>query len=123
MTRTPEQNEDTLHRAVEQAQRERWEPEDQPAPPEDREATIKRLAQDLIGSSGTGFSSIEEYMEEEGEIENMTIAELQMVDDIVFECTTCNWWCGEDEKEEDEASGQWVCTECLNEGKDDDDNG
>lgn len=28
MNRTPEENEATLHRAVEQAQRERWEPED-----------------------------------------------------------------------------------------------
>ena len=117
--KTPEQNEATLHRAVEKAQRERWEKDDEPAPPEDRESTIKRLAQDLIGSSGAGFSSIEDYMEEEGDVENLTPDELLTIDNIVFQCTTCDWWCGEDEKNEDE-SDQWVCTECFKEGKEDD---
>jgi hypothetical protein len=35
----------------------------------------------------------------------------ERLDDLVFECTVCNWWCGHDEHNENE-SDQFVCDEC-----------
>jgi hypothetical protein len=74
-----------------------------------REEKIKELAHDLIGSSG--MSDLETYMEDEGEIQDITLDEFKMIDEIVFKCTCCDWWCGEDEKETNE-NDEWVCREC-----------
>lgn len=32
------------------------------------------------------------------------------LDELAFECTVCNWWCSEDELDDDQAI---VCAECA----------
>lgn len=35
----------------------------------------------------------------------------ERLDDLVFCCSVCDWWCGHDEHHEDEGD-QFVCTDC-----------
>ena len=34
------------------------------------------------------------------------------LDEIVFECTVCNWWCEQSEMAED-CGNEWVCQDCA----------
>ena len=44
------------------------------------------------------------------ELENDT-AFLAMIDERVFNCVSCGWWCSQDECNESPL-GEWVCDEC-----------
>lgn len=45
------------------------------------------------------------------DVDDLAIADHQHIDEEIFECATCGWWCGMDElseKHEDEN----ICTDC-----------
>jgi len=43
-------------------------------------------------------------------MEDLTIEESQQMDDIVFSCEGCGWWCDASECNEDDG---WFCDECM----------
>lgn len=45
------------------------------------------------------------------DLDEFTAVELQLLDEEIFECEECNWWCSKDE----ESVQPLVCTECANE--------
>lgn len=70
----------------------------------DKELTEK-LAYEMIGTPGMTDPST--AAEELG-----FKLDTEIFDSIVFICTCCEWVCSQDECNED-ASGQWVCDQCL----------
>lgn len=68
---------------------------------------LAQKAVDQLNGTCRSFAELgEEY--EEGENNSLFCA---VVDEQIFCCTTCNWWCEQSECNEDD-SGQWVCDEC-----------
>lgn len=54
---------------------------------------------------GTCTESIPEEYQDDMEV-------LRAIDDQVFVCAECEWWCGTDELSEDDGSGEQFCDEC-----------
>jgi hypothetical protein len=64
-------------------------------------------AQAMIGTSGAG--------RDEDWLEDLTAEQAREVDDIVFRCGVCDWWCAAEEC--NETGSDWVCDgECLRDG-------
>ena len=69
-------------------------------------ALAERAADELLGTCrtlaelGPEFEAAQNYQ-----------AFCERLDELVFECTVCNWWCGHDEHSEGEADA-FVCVEC-----------
>jgi hypothetical protein len=45
------------------------------------------------------------------DLDEFTTAELMVLDEEIFECEQCGWWCSKDE----ESEHPLVCTECAEE--------
>lgn len=68
-------------------------------------ALAEEAAHDLIGTC----KSIHELGPEiEAAMDDATFC--SRLDELAFECTVCNWWCSEDELDDDQAM---VCAECT----------
>jgi hypothetical protein len=75
---------------------------------------IQRIAEDLRGTT----QSLEKVISDElgEEIEDICIlshASLVSIDELVFNCDICGWWCGTDEYSPDEDQTGQVCDECV----------
>lgn len=68
-------------------------------------ALADKAADDLVGTCRTLHELGEEY--EEAENSTTFCARL---DELVFCCVGCNWWCGQEECHDE--SGEWKCEEC-----------
>lgn len=66
----------------------------------------RKLAHDMIGRANVDTDWLDD----------LSIEQLQEVDDIVFCCEGCNWWCAAEECNERDG---WFCDECAGERKDD----
>lgn len=44
------------------------------------------------------------------ELDELTQDDLQSIDEVIFICNECGWWCSQDENAGTEDS--WVCTDC-----------
>lgn len=78
---------------------------------------IENITASLRGSTG----SLEETINEELGIEIESISDiagesLEAIDDEIFLCETCGWWCGTDERAPAEiCDGDDICDECAGE--------
>jgi len=43
------------------------------------------------------------------DLDDFTVVELQLLDEEIFECEQCGWWCELNEMSED----AMVCTDCV----------
>lgn len=71
-------------------------------------ALAEKAAEQLAGTCGTLARLGDEYEEAENED-----AFCNRLDELVFECTRCNWWHEQSEMSE-HADDEWFCTECEN---------
>lgn len=68
-------------------------------------ARAEEAAHDLQGTCST---LIEKGYEEESD-DRVFCGRL---DELVFECTECNWWCEQSEMAEN-PDDEWICQECF----------
>lgn len=70
---------------------------------------INTLVEELQGSCGT----LQGACETQGfDYDDLTADDCLQIDNEIFECTTCGWWCEVCEMSEDQ-DGQ-VCVDCNN---------
>ena len=65
--------------------------------------------------TGTAKGDAQAEADERG-LGTLTKADLQQIDEAIFRCETCDWWCSRDE----ESTEQGVCDECVEPGCEDD---
>lgn len=78
-------------------------------------ATREQLDKIIDGLRGQCVHDMEHFAEHEGlSIDDLTIQDCQYIDDHVFYCTMCGWWCDIDELADDEDGTRHdlICTEC-----------
>lgn len=68
---------------------------------------IQQLVDDLQGTCKT----IEEFLPDGMEFEDLTSEDLQFIDENIFLCEKCGWWCELSEEAESEDSDR-ICNEC-----------
>lgn len=82
------------------------------------EAEVRAKAQEAIdhlrGTCEPLYQNFEEYQDEQ--------LFCDLLDDAIFECTCCGWWC-EQPAEDNPETGEWICDECLRDMKGDEDDG
>lgn len=77
----------------------------------DRDRLIQDVIDELRGSTG----SLSEACAER-DLSDMDDDVTAMVDNQIFECTACGWWCGiEEESSEDVGHDEWICSQCAEE--------
>lgn len=66
----------------------------------------------MNGLLGTcDFFDVEEFCEEHGFGEDEVTG---ILDQHIFQCSACGWWCGiEEESSEGTDSQDWICEECA----------
>jgi len=67
---------------------------------------IDQLISDLSGTCST----IEEHLPEGMEEDDLTPEDYSAIDDQIFKCATCSWWCEIQEAVDDH--GEDVCQDC-----------
>lgn len=73
----------------------------------------RQVAKSLLGTCDATLETTLEKLGLPPELESNS-AFLYGVDELVFECTCCGWWCSQDECNED-ANNQWICDDCASE--------
>ncbi len=75
---------------------------------DERRAQLQKIIDHLRGSTG----NLEETYREETSIhfDNAPARDLHFIDEQIFNCEVCGWWCGTDEMAEDK---DMVCDECA----------
>lgn len=79
------------------------------------DAQVDELCNDLAGTTQSmdvalpGVSGCEALTPDD-----LTPADLNEIDQNIFECQTCNWWCNRDEESEDKEE---VCDSCADAGE------
>ena len=71
---------------------------------------VGQLAEELRGTVGT-VDTAAEHLFDLSEDE-LTLEDCRALDDQVFLCTTCGWWCETSELCEDDDTGENVCQDC-----------
>jgi len=71
---------------------------------------LDEFIQDLQGTCKTMESALPEGMT----IEDLTEDDLENIDQEIFNCETCNWWCEVSEMASEEGS---ICRDCIGEGE------
>lgn len=69
---------------------------------------IHDVISDLSGTSMTLQNVLDDYGKDE---EDLSQADREAIDDNIFCCDCCSWWCEVDEKKEQE-SGEDFCADC-----------
>jgi hypothetical protein len=86
----------------------------------------RKLTQDQVHEihahyCGTCGESYEPTLNDWGLTEDdLTIADLQEIDALMFICVACGWWCDVDEMA-DGGDGELMCDKCADEKERDDD--
>lgn len=75
------------------------------------QALAEKAAAELEGTCRTLHELGDEYEDAED-----STAFCARLDELVFCCVSCNWWCGQEEC--NEVDGEWRCDDCT-EGEDD----
>jgi anaerobic selenocysteine-containing dehydrogenase len=78
-----------------------------------------KVAEHLQGTCGTLQGALDDLYEGMNEDE-LTSDDHQTIDQEVFQCTTCGWWC-EISDNVDSESGEMICTDCGESGEGDGD--
>jgi hypothetical protein len=74
---------------------------------------ITTIVDDLRGTTGSLEETINEVLETTVDgIDAISSESLSAIDDEIFLCDACGWWCGTDEYSPQEDAGQ-TCDECL----------
>lgn len=71
---------------------------------------IQKIIDSLQGTINTIQSALDDHYPGMDE-EDMTEADHQALDDQIFLCTTCGWWC-EISQSTESADGEHECDEC-----------
>lgn len=77
----------------------------------------RKLTQDQVHElhahlCGTCDTSLNTMLEDWGlEEDDLTLADLQEIDALMFICVSCGWWCDVDEMAE--VDGELTCVECA----------
>lgn len=74
------------------------------------EDKIEKLIEHL---RGTCVSMYEGCADMDIDEDDLTLEELQQVDNEIFRCASCGWWYDKDEC--NEVNGEWVCDDCNEE--------
>lgn len=69
------------------------------------------IAEELSGTCAIGQNSIEQRCEDRG-LPPLSIEDLAVIDELVFLCEGCGWWCGCDEL--DDSNDEQLCGDCAN---------
>lgn len=75
----------------------------------DADEIAEKVAYDLQGTCNSLLSQLEKIDREDLEMNDQFCARL---DSMVFECSTCNWWCEVSEMTND-PEHDWNCTDCY----------
>lgn len=73
-------------------------------------AMAEQAADDLRGTAG----SIPGLGDEHERLFDQSPAYTARLDELVFECAICGWWCGSDELS-DTSGGDMICEDCADE--------
>lgn len=80
----------------------------------EKQQLIQGIIDELLGSSG----SLSDACEERG-LSDMDDEVTTMVDNQIFECTVCGWWCPIEEESSEAAEfehlglSEWTCLQCC----------
>jgi uncharacterized Fe-S radical SAM superfamily protein PflX len=75
------------------------------------QADTEKIAQELIGTA-EGIQHVIARLGLAEKYDSETDLDCELFDSIVFNCESCNWWCGADEQN-DGPGGMWVCDDCA----------
>ena len=75
-----------------------------------KDFNVNELIEALQGTC----TSIEDHLPENMEFMELTNEDLDTIDNNIFECSCCNWWCEISEATENK-HGENICEDCLNE--------
>lgn len=70
---------------------------------------IQELIEYLQGSCKSMYEACADMEMDE---DDLTIEQLQKIDEEIFRCARCGWWY---EQPAEEIDGEWVCEDCKNE--------
>lgn len=77
-----------------------------------REYTPQRLDEIVHSLQGT-CQSLEDALSEEDDEDESDIQLTDYIDQEIFLCPVCNWWCERSEGNEDPAQDEDVCDDCF----------
>ena len=71
------------------------------------EEQLNKLINHLQGSC----DNIDSYIEEEFDADSLSTENYATIDQAIFLCDECGWWCSQDENSE--KVEEWVCEDCA----------
>ena len=72
-------------------------------------ARAEKIAEDLVDRRSTP-RKLQDELDNDDEL-------AKAVDERVFQCTGCGWWCARADEAEEEVKDSPVCQECVDDGK------
>ena len=78
---------------------------------------LKKFAEDCVGRGDTGIQGAFGEAFPDEDFDDLTAAQLALLDSIVFACDKCGWLCGNDEL--NSYAGEAYCEDCYDEEMDD----
>lgn len=75
---------------------------------------LEELIQSLSGSSDTLSGAIEELFGSDFSEDDLTDDDHNYIDNQIFLCTECGWWCEIHEESEECLDGERICKDCQN---------
>ena len=74
------------------------------------EEIFEKIVEELVGTTGSLDTVAEEYGMDIFFTDGLT----EYVDDRIFCCTACGWWCPQDEEASEEFDlDEWTCHDCA----------
>lgn len=72
---------------------------------------VERIASEIVDELRGTCNSLLLLLEEKGVVDNAIV--LTAIDQDIFECAVCNWWCDMSElSEHDHGTGDNICADC-----------
>lgn len=73
---------------------------------------IEELISDLTGTTSTLNESIQELFGDDFSEDDLTEDNHNQIDNSIFLCDDCGWWCEISEESEEGFDGERVCSDC-----------
>jgi hypothetical protein len=76
---------------------------------------LHQIVETLQGTTSTLNDGIEEVLGEDYSEDDLTQSDHEFINNEIFRCDTCGWWCEICENSETDNADEMICQDCVDE--------